>query len=138
MLDAINTKAPKEDPYEWKPRPASSASGSGISSAWANEEAKMPFVYVLEIRGKFVMPCTDIKPIGSEVLLGLTTLLEQLANMEEIMAKSEETTAPLLKTDDDLDHQQSIGAAPVLIGMLMLIAAVLIFMLYRRKPKRKV
>lgn len=135
MLDAINTKSPKDDPYEWRPRPVSSASGSGISSAWANEEAKIPFVYVLEIRGKFVMPCSEIKPLGSEVLLGLTTLLEQLSNMEELMA---ETAPPRLKPQPEVQEETSIGAAPIAMGILSLVAAGLIFMLYRRKPKRKV
>jgi len=85
VIQGINTEAPASEKYEWRPRPASSASGSGISSSWSFQEAKIPFTYVVEIRGKFVMECSEIKPIANEVLAGLTTLLKQLSNMEALI-----------------------------------------------------
>ncbi|GBG30042.1 Carboxypeptidase A4 [Hondaea fermentalgiana] len=86
VIDAINTKAPPDAKYEWRPRPVSSASGSGISSSWAYQEARIPFTYVVELRGKFVERCSEIKPIANEILLGFRALLKELSRMESIMA----------------------------------------------------
>eukprot|EP00512_Aurantiochytrium_limacinum_P001104 CAMPEP_0171485750 /NCGR_PEP_ID=MMETSP0958-20121227/717_1 /TAXON_ID=87120 /ORGANISM="Aurantiochytrium limacinum, Strain ATCCMYA-1381" /LENGTH=468 /DNA_ID=CAMNT_0012018571 /DNA_START=161 /DNA_END=1567 /DNA_ORIENTATION=- len=86
IIDAINTKTPADGRYEWRPRPASSASGSGISSSWAFQEAKIPFTYVVELRGKFVEKCSEIKPIGNEILHGFRALLKELSNAEALMS----------------------------------------------------
>jgi len=117
IIDAINTKAPANAKYEWRPRPVSSASGSGISSSWAFQEAKIPFVYVVEIRGKFVEKCTEIKPIGNEVLLGFRALLKQLSRMESIIAQyessgrkeSEEKTMTIEQQEREGDFWKQAG-----------------------------
>jgi len=85
MLKAINMKSPKNEPYAWRPRPVSSASGSGISSSWGFQEARIPFTYVVELRGKFVEKCTLIKPLGNEAWFGLQALLGQVSIMETLI-----------------------------------------------------
>jgi len=85
MIDAINTQTPATGRYAWRARPQSSASGTGISSSWAFQEAKIMFTYVIEIRGKFVSSCREIKPIGLETLYGLDALAKEMSRLDEIL-----------------------------------------------------
>jgi hypothetical protein len=91
VIEAINRKAPKEEKYQWQGRPPGSASGSGISSSWAFQEAGILFTYVIELRSKFVMPCSDIKPIANELWLGITELFAQLQNYDRLLSEYEGT-----------------------------------------------
>ncbi|GBG29075.1 Carboxypeptidase B [Hondaea fermentalgiana] len=102
MLQAINTQTPATGRYAWRARPQSSASGTGISSSWAYQEAGITFTYVVEIRGKFVSSCTEIKPIGLETMYGLAALAGEMSRLDEIL-KEYSAGRPLRRTPPSVD-----------------------------------
>eukprot|EP00924_Labyrinthula_sp_SR-Ha-C_P015441 maker-scaffold_84-snap-gene-0.53-mRNA-1 protein AED:0.04 eAED:0.04 QI:114/0.66/0.5/1/1/1/4/0/438 len=78
MVDAINTVSPPDEKYEYLRREESNEAASGLSSSYFFEEEKIDFVYVLETRGRFVMPCDNIRKIGKEVRIGVQALITEL------------------------------------------------------------
>ncbi|KAH9260980.1 hypothetical protein BASA81_000676 [Batrachochytrium salamandrivorans] len=69
--------------YEWRPR-ESKDRGAGLSSTWAFHTLAVDLAYVVELRGKFVAPCFEIKQLGKEAWFGLESLLNE-ANKQPIL-----------------------------------------------------
>jgi hypothetical protein len=61
--------------YEWRTREAKDR-GAGISSSWGFSHVLLTFV--VELRGKFVAPCFEIKQLGKEALFAMRALIKHV------------------------------------------------------------
>ena len=64
--------------YEWRPRNPKDP-GAGLSSSWGFLDLFVDLTYVVEMRGKFVAPCFEIKQLGKEAFFAMRALVEEVA-----------------------------------------------------------
>ena len=65
--------------YEWRARSPKDV-GAGLSASWGFVELVVDLTYVVEMRGKFVAPCWEIRQLGKEALMGLRALLKEVGD----------------------------------------------------------
>jgi hypothetical protein len=91
--------------YVWRKREKSDKA-SGTSSSWAFNELVLDTSYVVELRGKFVAPCYEIKPIGKEVWYAMKAFLDLVPKIA--------TTAESRKQARLVQQQQLLSSTYVL------------------------
>lgn len=85
--------------YEWRPRDAKDR-GAGLSSTWAFHTLAVDLALVVELRGKFVAPCFEIKQLGKEAWFGLEAMLDEASKQTvlSLAQRQRARAAPLPKT----------------------------------------
>lgn len=125
IVQAMNSKLTNKaystgeaEKYSWRPRSESTTSGSGLSTAFFYHDQQIPFVYVIELRGKFVMPCTEIKALGAEVLIGLQVLMKEAFQYDVALQNDlQDSISSVLVSDENPSTSWQAALAPRSIAL---------------------
>ena len=120
--------------YEWRTRDPKDP-GAGLSSSWGFLDLLVDLTFVVEMRGKFVAPCFEIRQLGKEALFAMRALVGEVGRRPVLGYNDRKRTR--YTTQERLGSQSNLSVTSVLIVALACFAVIVYVLFARGKLGRR-